>query len=139
MPIRFEGDDVAPLGDAVAACVDLGAAGGASEFQIARHDGDTRWFAHIAWRGYRISTGLCLTPTLAADTLAAKVLAISRCRCGRRAQAVSDVMQVERGRCPWVRVQARWVPGCNAPSLLVNGPAGDLEAIQRAAEERFGD
>ena len=141
MPTNLEGDDLSVLGDAAVACAELASQGAAIEFQIARFndEGPPRWFAHVAWKGYRVSTDNHPTPTVAADALAAKVLETARCRCGRRATAIAG-MGDGRNWCTWTRIQARWLPGCDAPPLLIDrSQAGDLEAVRRAAKERFGD
>jgi hypothetical protein len=118
--------------DIVIACADLVGRAGASGFEIGYlHDDvpaeDAGWYAHAQYHGARIIVEDHRSPTGAALALAERLLSGAMCRC-RRPVALTDRL----GGCRWRLIGARWEPGCDAPSLRVDGPRGDHAAMVRA-------
>jgi hypothetical protein len=118
--------------DAVIACAGLVGRAGATDFEIGYlHDDvpveEAGWYAAARWRGTRITADDHKSPTLAAIALAERLLRSASCRCGRLV-AMAD----GQDGCRWRLVGQRWEPGCDAPSVKVNGERGDLSAMNRA-------
>ena len=129
-------------GDAVVACADLVGRAGASGFEIGYlHDDvpieQAGWYAHAQYRGARLTVEDRCSPSEAALALAERLLRGAACRCG-------DQVTLNDGPgCRWQLQGERWQPGCDAPSLHVDGQRGDLpamnRAMRRAAERRRRD
>jgi hypothetical protein len=118
--------------DVVFACADLVGRAGASEFQIGYlHDDvpaeEAGWYAHAQYRGARITAEDHRSPTGAALALAERLLRGATCRC-RRPVTLSD----GQDGCRWQLIGKRWEPGCDVAPVRVDGPTGDLGAMQRA-------
>lgn len=123
--------------DVIIACADLAGRAGAQHFEIGYlHDDvpveEAGWYAQVTYRGARITTGEHPSPSGAALALAERLLDGATCRC-RRPVDLSDSEGVI-GRCRWRLVGQRWEPGCDAPSVRVEGPRGDHAAMTRAMQ-----
>ncbi|MEU6387687.1 hypothetical protein ABZ847_29490 [Streptomyces bauhiniae] len=123
--------------DILIACVDLAGRAGATDVEIG-HTGDddtpahqVRWYAVATYRGARLIADDHQSPTAAAMTLAERLLAGARCRC----TAMITLSDGQPG-CRWRLVGSRWEPGCDAPPLRVEGPRGDVAAMERALGNR---
>lgn len=119
-------------GDAVVACADLVGRCGATEFKIGwLHDDvpieQAGWWAHAQYRGARISVDERRSPSEAALALAERLLRGAACRCGNTVTLADG-----RDGCRWRLLGKRWEPGCDAPSVKVQGRRGDLGAMNRA-------
>ncbi|GIF08692.1 hypothetical protein [Actinoplanes siamensis] len=118
--------------DIVIACADLAGRAGATSFEIGYlHDDvpadEAGWYAHVQYRGARITAEDHRSPTGAALALAERLLRGATCRC-RRPVTLSDAAE----GCRWRLVGQRWEPGCDAAPLRLDGPRGDLAAMQAA-------
>jgi hypothetical protein len=118
--------------DAVMACADLVGRAGASDFEIGYlHDDvpveQAGWYAVAKFQGARLTAEDHQSPTLAAMALSERLLRGAACRC-RQPVTLSDSGQ----GCRWRLVGKKWEPGCDAPSVHVEGPRGDLAAMHRA-------
>lgn len=118
--------------DAVIACADLVGRAGASDFEIGYlHDDvpieEAGWYAVAKFKGARITTESHRSPTTAAIALAERLLAGATCRC-RKPVTMSGATP----GCRWHLVGPRWEPGCDMPSIRVDGERGDVAAMQRA-------
>lgn len=123
-------------GDAVEACADLVGRAGATEFKIGYlHDNvpveQAGWYAHAEYRGTRITVDDRRSPSEAALALAERLLHGAACRCGRTVTLADG-----RPGCRWRLAGKRWEPGCDAPVVKVQGPRGDLGAMNRAMRRR---
>lgn len=123
--------------DALDAALDLVGRTGARSFELGYlHDGPVEqaaWYAHVQYRGARISVENRHGPVEAAEALARRLLTGGKCTgCGRLV-ALSDTGAVAyrsavmadgtrftaedaaaAGQCRWRRVGARWEMGCTA-------------------------
>lgn len=118
--------------DILAACAHLAERCGASGFEIGYlHDNvpveEAGWYAHVTFRGARITADDHRSPTAAALALAERLLAGATCRC-RRTVTLSD----SQDGCRWRLLGARWEPGCDVAPIRVDGQRGDYAAMQRA-------
>jgi hypothetical protein len=116
--------------DIVTACADLTDRAGATGLDIGYLDDDPtnpRWYAHAQYQSERITVETHPTPDGAALALAQRLLSGAMCRC-RQPVSLSDA----RPGCRWRLVGARWEPGCDVPSITVDGGRGDLSAMARA-------
>lgn len=132
--------------DAIAAVADLVGRAGGRELEIGYlHDDvpsdQAGWYAHVLFRGARITSEDHPGPTEAADGLARRLLTGARCTHCRGLVAlsdrgatafVSDVPGAEghfvdgtswtaaqaraAGQCRWRRMGPRWVRGCEDPA-----------------------
>lgn len=119
-------------GDAVTACADLVGRSGATEFKIGwLHDDvpieEAGWYCHAQYRGARITAADRRSPSEAALALAERLLRGAACRCGQQVTLADS-----GGGCRWQLQGKRWEPGCDAPSVEVDGHRGDLPAMNRA-------
>lgn len=122
--------------DAVVAAYELAGRGGAIDFEIGylRDDvpvEDAGWYAKARWNGRSLTAEHHRSPTAAANALAGKILHKAMCKCGRPVSVTDDITG-----CRWTLHGKRWEPGCDAPSIHVTAPRGDIDAI-RAAGERI--
>lgn len=128
-----------PMGfPAVMAAADLGDRAGAKSWEIMwmcphtpdeedGHDcGDVTWHITAMYQGHRIA-GEGLTAEAAALEFAVKLIDGGRCKCGRTV-AMQRAHQSPR-ECLWRLEGERWEPGCDAPSIEVEGTRGDLGAM----------
>jgi hypothetical protein len=120
--------------DIVVATADLVGRAGARSFEIG-HTGDdddpagrpVTWHASAQYRGARLIAQGHASPSAACLALAERILTGGTCRC-RQPVTLSD----SRPGCRWRLVGPRWVPGCDAPTIDVDGEIGDLDAMRRA-------
>jgi hypothetical protein len=122
--------------DTVEACADLVDRTGARGFEIGYVHEDVPveeagWYAHATFQGVRIQAPDHRSPSAAALALAEKLLTGGMCKCGQRV-TLTD----QRAGCRWRLMGKRWEPGCDAPSVHVDGRRGDLDAMQRAMASR---
>ncbi len=122
-------------GDVVQACAALVGRSGASGFEIGHlHDDvpveEAGWYAHAQFQGARITVQDHRSPSAAALALGERLLRGATCRC-RQIVTLSD----GKPGCRWRLVGARWEPGCDAAPVKVDGPRGDLGAMQRAISQ----
>lgn len=117
------------LDDIVDACMDLVGRAGASGFEIGYLNDEPPhcWYAHAQYKGSRIIAQDHESPTGAALALAQRLLRGAACRCGQTV-SLSD----RQDGCRWRLVGARWEPGCDAPSISVQGGRGDRAAMAEA-------
>ena len=118
--------------DAVIAYAALVGRAGASGFEIGhvRDDvpvEDAGWYAIAEYRGARFMVDERRSPSEAANALAERILRGATCRCRK-------VVTLQDGKpgCRWRLVGKEWQPGCDVPPLKVDGPRGDIGAIQKA-------
>lgn len=121
--------------DIVVACADLVGRAGASGFEIGYlHDDvpveEAGWYAFATYQGARVMVDDHRSPTAAALALAERLLRGAACRC-RKPVTLSD----SQPGCRWRLAGARWEPGCDAPSVHVQGKRGDHAAMRRALAE----
>lgn len=119
-------------GDAVVACADLVGRAGAKGFEIGYlHDDvpfeQAGWYAHAQYRGARLTVEDRRSPSEAALALAERLLNGASCRCGNLVTLNDD-----GPGCRWQLQGKAWQPGCDAPSVRVDGRRGDLPAMNRA-------
>lgn len=122
--------------DVTLACTDLVGRTGARNFDIGYlHDDvpveETGWYATAYYQGARISTDGHRSPSTAAMALAERLLGGATCRC-REPVTLSD----GRPDCRWRLAGKRWEPGCDVPSVRVEGARGDYAAMARALAEQ---
>lgn len=122
--------------DVVMACADLVGRAGAAGFELGYlHDDvpvqDAGWYATAFYQGARITVADQPSPSAAAFGLGERLLRGATCRCSRRVTLTGAV-----DGCRWRLVGARWEPGCDAAPLTVDGPRGDLTAIEHALTNR---
>lgn len=124
--------------DEVMAAIDLGFRCGATDFEMGFTEDDDRnsWWAHVQFRGARVSVERQSGPVAAASALAQRLLDGASCRC---TLLVSLSGKGSDSHCRWRRVGAKWEPGCDAPPLDVKGQRGDLGAMQRALDGAAGN
>lgn len=127
--------------DEVMAAVDLADRSGATGFDIGYlHDDQPShlagWWASVSFRGAKIMVEDCHGPEHAASKLAQRLLDGASCRCSR---LVTLSGKGSDTHCRWKRVGPKWEPGCDAPSLRVEGQRGDTAAMQRAMAGAAGN
>jgi hypothetical protein len=120
--------------DAVLATADLVERTGSTGLEIGYiHDDvpvdQAGWYAHAAYLGARLTAENHASPSAAALGLAERILAGATCRC-RQVVTLAD----DRPGCRWQLMGKRWISGCDAPSLKIDGPRGDITAMRRALE-----
>lgn len=119
--------------DAVVACADLAGRAGATDFEIGWvHDDvpaeEAGWYAHVRYRGARLTVDDRRSPSEAALALAERILAGGTCRCGK----VVTLADGGSG-CRWRLVGKRWESGCDAQSVFVpEGGRGDVAKMRQA-------
>lgn len=126
-------DDLYVNADVVMACVDLASRTGASGFELGHvHEGvpveEAGWYAHVNFKGTRLMVQDKRDPTEAAMALAERLLAGATCRCLKPV----TLSRLQPGSCRWRLIGPRWQPGCDAPSLKMEGEPGDYNKIQEA-------
>ena len=119
-------------GDAIVAAADLVDRCGASGLEMGHvhHDVPIEkagWYATAMFKGARITEQDHRSPSGAALALAERLLAGGQCRCGETVTLADD-----RAGCRWRLTGKRWEPGCDVPSVRVEGKRGDLNAMQEA-------
>ncbi len=122
--------------DAVIACADLLDRAGAKGFEIGyMHEGvpaeDAGWYVTAQYQGGRIMTDEHPSPGAAAVAMAERILRGGACRCGRP----SAVRRGQEG-CLWLLVGQRWEPSCDAPTIWIPGPRGDVQAMGQAIQQQ---
>lgn len=85
------------------------------------------WYAHVKYRGARITVDDRRSPTEAAMALAERLLRGAACRCGK-----TVTLNDRGGGCRWRLLGKKWEPGCDAPPVTIDGPRGDMAAMNRA-------
>lgn len=118
--------------DAVVACADLVGRAGAVGFEIGYAHEDVPveeagWYAQAIYQGARLMVDEHRSPTAAAMALAERILTGGTCRCGQPVALTDGVPG-----CRWQLMGKQWQPGCDAPSLRVEGKRGDRMAMERA-------
>jgi hypothetical protein len=121
--------------DRLIACADLCGRAGARSFEIGYlHDGvpvaEAAWYAHVQYRGARITAEGCRSPGEAADQLARMILTGARCSCGKLVALMHDAGfafaratmadgstwtaedAARSGLCHWERHGRRWDREC---------------------------
>lgn len=126
--------------DAIVACADLVGRAGASSLWFTwtcPHVPNVRvdeheclyvtWHATADYRGDRIVTAECPSPSVAALALTYQILDGATCRCGQ-------VVELDdKEGCRWRLVDGRWQPGCDVESVFIEeGQRGDRAAMLRA-------
>jgi hypothetical protein len=90
---------------------------------------DVVWNCHAKWDGTRVMQ-TAKTPGAAAFALAEEILTGAMCRCSK------PVVLGNSPGCKWTLEGARWVPGCNEPSIRIRGKRGNLNAQKAAFQHR---
>jgi hypothetical protein len=126
-------------GDAVVACADLVGRAGAREFEIGYQRDDVPveeagWYASASYKGARLMADEHRSPTAAALALAERILSGGTCRCGQPV-ALND----DTPGCRWQLMGKRWEPGCDVPSIRVQGERGDYAAMEQALAANRAD
>lgn len=121
--------------DILLACADLVERSGGRQFQLGHlHDDvpveEAAWYAHVTFKGARVTVDNQRSPTAAALALAERLLHKAMCRC-RRPVTLSD----DADGCRWRLVGPRWEPGCDAEPIHVKGERGDYAAVQAAYQQ----
>jgi hypothetical protein len=124
-------DDLLPdERDRVLASVHVVERSGGREHQLGADDAG-RWWASAHFKGTRIIVEGYADPANAADALVRRLLHRAACKCGRVVTLLP-----RPNACLWRREGPRWVAGCNAPPIHVDGPRGDLGAMLGAFNAR---
>lgn len=116
--------------DRVLASVHVVERAGGREHEIGA-DPAGRWYASAHFRGARIMVDGYADPANAADALVRRLLHKAACKCGRQV-----TLAPKPRACLWRREGARWVAGCNAAPIHVDGQRGDLGAMLNAFNRR---
>jgi hypothetical protein len=103
---------------------------GGREHEIGADDAG-RWWASAHFRGARIMVDGYADAANAADALVRRLLRRAACKCGR-----AVTLAPKPKACLWRREGARWVAGCTAPPIHVDGQRGDLGAMLAAFNRR---
>lgn len=119
--------------DRVLASIDAVERSGGREHEIGADDAG-RWWASAHYRGARIMVDGYADAANAADALVRRLLHRAACRCGRPV-----TLAPKPKACLWRREGARWVAGCNAPPIHVDGKRGDLGAMLAAFNRRHAE
>lgn len=118
--------DNTPDDPMIKACVDVVGRAQARSLQIGH--GVDGWFAQVMYRGQRIVVEGFPRPRDAALAMARRMLQGATCRCGSPVTLVDTV-----GACRWRLDADRWVPGCDAMSMVAPADAhGDWVALSAA-------
>lgn len=116
--------------DRVLASVHVVERAGGREHEIGA-DPAGRWYASAHFRGARIMVDGYADPANAADALVRRLLHKAACKCGRQV-----TLAPKPKACLWRREGAKWVAGCNAAPIHVDGQRGDLGAMLTAFNAR---
>jgi len=125
----------------ILACADLMGRVGATAFEFGWEcphspdvdDGhncpDVVYNVHAQWKGTR-RMFTDPNPSRAAMLLAVDILQGSVCRCGKPVALNGGGERLDG--CLWSIKGNRWEPSCDAPSIEVEGPRGDLDGMKAA-------
>ncbi len=124
------------------AAVDLVNRAGAKSFEFGYlHEdapiAEAGWWAQAQYKGAKLMAEHHVSPGHAAEALALRLLAGATCKCGEQV-ALTDAQPGCRWKLTGEGQQARWVSGCDAPSIPIEaGELGDAEALRRKVEPRM--
>lgn len=123
------------------ATLDLVGRCGAAAFEIGYlHDDvpveEAGWYAHVQYQGARIIVEDQPSPEAAADALAARLLRGAHLPLRSEGRSRRPAGDASSARLPVVPGRPSVDTGCDAPTLHVQGKAGDLAAIHRAIGHR---